>query len=129
MVKENGMVMLTEKELEQMKREHEKTKKELEKRIEIMQSALLQATNGKKAVDGVQVTKTDFLEIYNKALNEMFDREEKDDLENNDIYGYDFTIHWHGIYCNCSDGAQPSNHIIPAIEGLNDEDPDEWVSI
>ena len=123
MVKENGMVMLTEKELKEMERKL----LQCEKRIVILQSALLKATNGNKAVEGVQVTKTDFLEIYKKALNEMFNKEEKEDFDvyDTDIYGYDFTVHWHGIYCNCSDGAMPSNHIIPAIEGLNDEDPDE----
>ena len=123
MVKENGMVMLTENELKEMDRKLI----QYEKRILILQSALLNATKVNKSVEGVQVTKTDFLAIYNKALSEMFDKEEKEDFDpyNTDIYGYDFTVHWHGIYCNCSDGAMPSNHIIPAIEGLNDEDPDE----
>ena len=126
MVSENGMVMLTEKELEHMKNTHERTKKAYEKRIELLQEALLKATSGNKSVEGLQVTKTDFLAIYNKALDEMFTAEENGTLtDDNGIYGYDFTIHWHGIYCNCYDGAIPSNHIIPAIEGLNDEDPDE----
>lgn len=123
MVKENGMVMLTEMELKEMERKL----LQCEKRVVILQSALLEATKGNKSVEGVKVTKTDFLEIYNNALEAMFNKEDKEDFnpENTDIYGYDFTIHWHGIYCNCSDGAFPSNHIIPAIEGLNEEDPDE----
>ena len=126
MVKDNGMVMMTEKELEAMQASQERTRRAYEKRIEFLQNALLQATNGSKAVEGVQVTKTDFLAIYNKALTEMFTAEENGTLtDDNGIYGYDFTIHWHGIYCNCYDGAIPSNHIIPAIEGLNEEDPDE----
>lgn len=127
MVKENGMVMLTETELKGMQADHERAMHECEKRIEFLQSALLQATTGNKAVEGVRVTKTDFLQIYDKALQAMFKAEEDGTLDpdNNDIYGYDFTIHWHGIYCNCYDGAIPSNHIIPAIEGVNDEDPDE----
>ena len=125
MVKENGMVMLTENEYNAIK-EDAATKKAYEKRIEMLQSALLSATVGNKSVEGLQVTKTDFLAIYNKALNAMFKAEENGTLtDDNDIYGYDFTIHWHGIYCNCYDGAIPSNHIIPAIEGVNDEDPDE----
>lgn len=123
MVKENGMVMLTEKELKEMERKL----LQCEKRIVILQSALLQATKGGTTIESVKVTKTDFLEIYQKALNDMFNKEEKENFDpyNTDIYGYDFTVHWHGIYCNCSDGAMPSNHIIPAIEGLNEEDPDE----
>ena len=127
MVFENGMIMMTEKEWNETKYKLEHTEKAYEKRIELLQSALLSATAGTISNEGRQVTKTDFLAIYNKALNAMFKAEEDGTLDpdNNDIYGYDFTIHWHGIYCNCSDGAMPSNHIIPAIEGLNDEDPDE----
>ena len=123
MVRENGMVMLTENELKEM----DKKLIQCEKRIALLQTALLNATKGNTTVAGVQVTKTDFLEIYNKALNEMFSKEDKENFDphTTDIYGYDFTVHWHGIYCNCSDGALPSNHLIPAIEGLNDEDPDE----
>ena len=159
MVKENGMVMMTdeefknvckcyeknirdlqdeheyetdlitndyEKQIEKIQTELAQTKKAYEKRIELLQSALLSTTVNNKSVEGVQVTKTDFLAIYNTALNAMFKAEENGTLtDDNDIYGYDFTIHWHGIYCNCYDGAIPSNHIIPAIEGVNDEDPDE----
>ena len=119
------------KELTKLKNHLEQTKKAYEKRLETLQTALLHLTVGKKSVEGVQVTKTDFLAIYSKALEAMFAQEENGtlDMDDNDIYGYDFTIHWHGIFCNCYDGAMPSNHIIPAIEGLNEEDPDEgWVA-
>lgn len=116
-----------ERRTRSLEKELEQTKKAYEKRLELMHTALLKATADNKAVEGVHVTKTDFLAIYQKALNEMFAKEENGTLDPycNDIYGYDFTIHWHGIYCDCYDGAMPSNHIIPAIEGLNEEDPDE----
>ena len=28
---------------------------------------------------------------------------------------------WHGMYCSCSDGATPSNYIIPAIVDCDNE--------
>lgn len=117
----------SERKARSLENELKQVKKAYEKRLELMHTALLKSTADNKVVEGVHVTKTDFLAIYQKALDDMFAKEENGTLDPycNDIYGYDFTIHWHGIYCNCYDGAIPSNHIIPAIEGLNEEDPDE----
>lgn len=130
MVKENGMVMLTATELERMEREHLDRIEELTKRIEIMQSAIYQLLKDETPLDGTRVARADFVAIYNKALQEMFDSFEKECEEGtelpNDIYGYDITVHWHGIYCNCGDGATPSNIIIPAIEECDNEDPTEY---
>ena len=117
MTKENGMVMMTEKELEEIK---SKIVKEYEKRIDFMHKAILELSKETEPHKDTRVTKTDFLAIYQKALDYMWDH-----AEDNDIYGYDFTVHWHGIYCNCSDGATPSNYLIPGIEGCNLEDPYE----
>lgn len=114
-----------EKEIEKLKRELEQTKKEYEQRLDRMHTALLKLTADTKPIEGVRVTKTDFLAIYQKALDAMWENQEKG-IDTNDIYGYDFTVHWHGLYCNCSDGAVPSNNLIPGIEGCNDEDPDEY---
>ena len=128
MVKENGMVMLTEKELERIEREHEQTTKDYEKRLELMQEAIKQLMKKDGVFEDVRVSKIDFVAIYNKALEDFFSKVEMpngDELPN-DIYGYDFTIHWHGIYCNCGDGAAPSNYIISGIEGIIDEDPTEY---
>ena len=125
MIKENGMVMMTEKELDRIEREKEQLKTEYEKRIELLQTAVLNLTKGTKGANGVRVSKADFLAIYQSALDDMWERSEKGE-DNNDIYGYDFTIHWHGIYCNCGDGATPSNYIIPGIEGCIEEDSEEY---
>lgn len=67
----------------------------------------------------IKVTRTEFLRVYNKELNAMFDNEDSD-CDNN-IYGKSITVHWNGIYCDCGDGATPSNYIIPAIEECDDE--------
>ena len=132
MVKENGMVMMTEQELEQIKREHTKTIKDYEKRIDLMQEAIKQLMHDGATSEDVRVGKIDFLAIYQKALDEMFDIMEKvtdertpDDVQN-DIYGHDVTVHWHGIYCNCGDGATASNYIISAVEDMLTEDDEEY---
>lgn len=128
MVKENGMVMMTAAELERMERKHTATIEEYEKRVDLMQSAIKELMKEGTPTTDTRVARVDFVAIYNKALNEMFDNFEKDNSDEtpNDIYGYDITVHWHGIYCNCGDGATPSNIIIPAIEEVDNEDPTEY---
>lgn len=133
MVKENGMVMMTETELDRMEREHITKLEEYEKRIELLREALKKRMTKGTPSEDVRVARIDFLALYNQALEEMFDIMDKeiatdktpDDVPN-DIYGHDITIHWHGIYCNCGDGATPSNIIIPAIEEVDNEDPTEY---
>ena len=127
MVKENGMVMLTENELEKIEREHLDKLKEYEKRLELLRTAV-RALSTDKPTNAVRVSRVDFLSIYNTALEEFFDNMEKENSDElpNDIDGYNFTVHWHGIYCDCFDGAAPSNYIIPAIEGIDSEDPTEY---
>lgn len=51
----------------------------------------------------------------------MFDNSENEIEDEDEIYGHDVTVHWHGLYCNCSNGAAVSNNIIPGIEGLISE--------
>ena len=130
MVKENGMVMMTERELDRMENEKKEIIEMYEKRIELMQKAIIELTQKTATVPhDVRVSKTDFLEIYDKALDDFFDKMETPNGEelHNDIDGYDLTVHWHGIYCNCGNGATPSNNLIPGIEGVNDEDPyEDW---
>ena len=128
MVKENGMVMMTERELERIEREHKHAVKDYEKRIELMQDAIKQLMREGATSEDIRVGKKDFLAIYKKALNEMFDNMEKPNYEElpNDIYGHDITVHWHGIYCNCGDGAVVCNNLIPAIEDVLSEDDDEY---
>ena len=144
MVKENGMIMMTEqehnleldiickdyeKEQHNLKKEHEREIKNLTKRIELLQKAITDLIhNNNHGCDDVRVSKADFLEMYQTALDVMFDNLEKPNGGElpNDIYGNDITVHWNGIYCNCGDGAVASNNIIPGIEGVLDEDDEEY---
>ena len=124
MYKDNGFVVMTETEYNSMNQSKAWEIKELEKRCEMLQNAviILSREKGTESTD-VRIPKVDFLKMYDKAVNDMFDRPADD---KNDIYGYDITIHWHGVYCNCSDGATPSNYIIPALQDLTDEDSEEY---
>ena len=123
MLKQDGMIMLSEKELETLiiKGTEEKVK-ELETRNELLRKAIMQLTTYKNTNKDIRVSKLDFLKMYDDAVNEMFDNP---DEEENDIYGFDITVHWHGIYCNCGDGATAYNNIIPAIENVYNEDDEE----
>lgn len=123
MVKENGMVMLPWAEYQQININYEREIEGLEKRLEMLQKAVLKLSAKHGDQTDVRVSKLDFLRMYNIALDDMWDRP-SDDV--NDIYGYDVTIHWHGVYCDCSDGATPSNYIIPALESLCEEDSEEY---
>lgn len=117
-----------EEELEEMERTIEDLKKQIDeikadykKRLELMQKALLELSRKTDTVpQDVRVSKADFVAMHNTAVYEM------DGIEDNDIYGYDVTVHWHGFYCNCGDGATPANYIIPGIEDCNEEDPTEY---
>lgn len=115
----DNMVALTRDEYNKLvndKAMYKRKAKELEKRVAKMQLALLSVTS-KGSNSDVEISLQDFLDIYDLALNIMFDTQSED----NDIYGYPVTVHWHGMYCDCSDGATPSNHIIPAIQSCLEE--------
>ena len=105
----------------------EKTE-ELETSNELLKRAVMQLTTkhdkDSNKNEDVRVFKRDFLALYNKALEDMFDNPDRED---NDIYGYDITVHWHGMFCNCSDGATTSNYIIPAIENCYQEDDEDYL--
>lgn len=128
MVKENGMVMMTEEEFTKMQLRISNTETEkdqitldYERRLELMQKALIELSRETTTVShDVRVPKADFIAMHSMAVHEM------DGCEDNDIYGYDITVHWHGFYCNCGDGATPANYIIPGVEDCNEEDPTEY---
>ena len=97
MVRENGMVLMTEEEYNKL-----------------------------KSQVGEKVTRKEFLELYDAAMKmlDYYDGTEEKERFNH-IYGYDVTIHWNGVYCNCSDGATAWNHIISNIKSVNEELDDE----
>ena len=117
-----------EEEIEEMERRVEhlekkvaEIKEEYETRLKLMRKALIELTQKTERVQtDVRVSKLDFVAMHTQAVCDM------DGCEDNDIYGHDITVHWHGLYCNCGDGATPANYVIPAIEDCWDEDPIEY---
>lgn len=91
--------------------------KELEVANKMLRNAILQLTKNKRETVDVRVSRKDFLKLYETAIYELHEFQ----YEDNDVYGYPVTVHWHGIYCDCSDGATPSNHIIPGILSCEEE--------
>lgn len=93
MVRENGMVMMTEEEYAELIKNKDQ-----------------------------KVTRREFLDLYNAALTMRDYYDGTDEKERfNHVYGYDVTVHWNGVYCNCSDGATAYNHIICGVEGADEE--------
>ena len=119
MVKENGMIMMSEKEYEETVANLKKEKNNMHRLL----FALLKRVKSNADKD-ILVTRSDFVKLYNAAVEDMFDHMESGD-DDNLIYGHDVTVHWNGIYCNCSDGATVANYIIPAIEDVMEEYGDE----
>ena len=98
----------------------------LKDRIDMLQDALIEATIPGQHKDQ-QVTRRDFIEMYNKCLDGMFDEDNKD-IENGPyekkIYLNHMYVHWNGMYCDCSSGAIIANEMIPTIESIDDEEGD-----
>ena len=92
-------------------------------RILKLQSLLFKVTSARKTED-IELTRREFLTMYSEAVDYMFDDKTGENRENNPIYGKDVTIHWNGVYCNCSDGASAYEHISDAIEGILEEEGD-----
>lgn len=70
-----------------------------------------------------EVTKKEFLDLYGAAMEMIAYYDGSAEKERfNHLYGYDVTVHWNGVYCNCSDGATAWNHIVSNIKGIIEEE-------
>lgn len=119
MVRENGMVVMTEAEWKAKEEEIEYSTI----RIRRLQNALLEATrNEETRQTDIRLTMQDFYDLADRALELSF---EKQDDDNDDIYGHDVTVHWHGFYCNCQDGATAYNYIIEGVKDCLEEIDDD----
>ncbi len=125
MVKENGMVMMTEAEFkayaDNVKHNNELIHN-MQMQLKELKQALLEATrkhNGKQK--DVHLTRQTFLDVYDHC----FLRDDEEEFEK-DMYGHDVHVHWHGFWCNCSDGATACNNIIEGIRGCIEEDDDNY---
>lgn len=107
MVRQDNMVMMSEieySELEQLKKE-----------VEELRAVVLKATRNKEMqTEDILVSMRTF---YNLAMSAT----SSDDGMEEDIYGHDITVHFHGLYCNCQDGAIAYNEIIEGVKECSDE--------
>lgn len=72
-----------------------------------------------------KISRKDFMELHGYMVEQMDYVSDNFTENNNGVYGHNVTVHWHGFYCDCSDGASPANYIIPAIKELDEEIGDE----
>ena len=103
---------LMETGLEGVEKENEK----LKTKVKHLRSLLFTAMKEKQSGD-TKVKRNEFIDIYREAMESLGDECE--------LYGNNVTVHWHGIYCDCSDGAIAYNNIIKGIKGVIREDGEE----
>lgn len=94
----------------------EKENKKLKGQVKRLKQLLFAAIKEKQSGD-TRVKRSEFLDIYNEAM-------EDNGSDECELYGNNVTVHWHGIYCNCGDGATAWNYIVANIQNVIDEDED-----
>jgi len=93
---------------------YELTDKRIEKETEVAKRALFKVLSEKKTED-IKVSRQEFLDIYGLAMSGL-------GSDKCELYGNEVTVHWHGIYCDCSDGAVAYNNIIAGIKNVVKEE-------
>lgn len=88
-------------------------------RINLLQNALINKTSSNKTTDS-RVSRSDYIEIYKKCTDRMFE-ETENQIYKDMLYNNATTIHWNGIYCDCSSGAQIYDYVIDCIENIDSE--------
>ena len=95
----------------------EKENEKLKARVKHLRSLLFAAMKEKQSGD-TKVKRSEFIDIWHEAMEGLG----SDECE---LYGNNVTVHWHGIYCDCSDGAVAHNNIIEGIKGVMSEEDEE----
>ena len=125
--------MMNANDLRNLAEELEKKDKAIEslmddiKELKTALHILLNAKTEDRQPEGIRLKVADFLTVYNAMFRNGgnqyngYREAEGPDLMENHIYGHDITVSWHGLWCNCEDGASACNHIIGGLEGLADE--------
>ena len=106
-------------ELNEKNKELNQIIKSKEREIEELRTALLLATRAANDTPkGIKLHRQTFYDLYNHSVGD-------DELMDQDIYGHDVYVFWHGVYCNCADGATAANYIIEGIKDCLEEDDNE----
>lgn len=104
-----------EQKLIDIKRENEKLKTENEQ----LKKLILEMEKKTETKD-IKITRKQFCDFRDIAEQLMFSGT-NDEGERFGVYGKPVTVHWNGMYCDCNDGALPSNYIFPALRELDEE--------
>lgn len=125
MIRENGMVVMTEEEYVEMLKVNKETVKEdgrdYKKEYKELLNFLPKIVVRENQTTDVRLSRNDFVKLHNYGVEQMDMVSENYTTENNLVYDNNVTVHWMGYYCDCLDGAQPANYIFPAIKDLDDE--------
>ena len=119
------MVMMSEDEYNAITNNQEKVKL-MEKEIKELREAVLKATRNKKMkTKDIRVSMATFYNITQEILK----RDDGDEIDmETDVYGHDVTVHFHGLYCNCYDGAVVYNSVIEGVKECAEENgEDDWL--
>lgn len=98
---------------------------ELEKEYNNLLNLVARVLPHEKETEDKKISRKDFVMLHEYMVKQMDNVADNFTKENNAIYGHEITVHWHGFYCDCSDGAVPANNIIPAIQSVDDEEGNE----
>ena len=118
MIRENGIVMMSEEEYMELKKSSDR---DWEKEYKELLNFLPKIVARKKHTTDIQLSRKDFIKLWDYGVEQMDLVTESFSEENNLVYGNDMEMHWMGYFCNCFDGATVQNHIIPAIQSVDDE--------
>lgn len=123
MLHENGINIPHGNEVVMLKKDDYERLKRNAKEAEVLRTAVIKLLEHFKAnqTNDVEVTRKEFLAIYGAAVDDLFRKEDNGDDDDNEIYGHDVTVHWHGIFCNCEDGATVTNTVIDGVECCSSE--------
>ncbi len=97
---------------------------ELKKKYEDLLNLVARILPTEKETGDKLISRKDFIDLYDYMTVQM-------DLVPDfgkpiAVYGNDVTVHWHGLQCNCTDGALAFNHIIEGIRSLEEEEPEYY---
>ena len=104
-----------EQKLIDARKENEKLKAENER----LKKLLLQMEKKTETKD-IKVTCKQFCDFRDIA-EQLMENGIDENGERFGVYGKPVTVHWNGMYCDCNDGALPSNYIFPALRELDEE--------
>lgn len=125
MIRENGMVIMSETEYEEILKKDEKTiKKEnrdYKKEYEELLNFLPKIVARENQTTDLRLSRKDFIKLHEYGVEQMDFVIDNFEERNNLVYGNNITVHWMGYYCDCYDGASPANYIIPAIKEIDEE--------